>query len=234
MRARTPRPIMAALILLVDANRTTLGQTHALLARRGYLVAPVSEFVSAAELLRTVSPDLLIVDFRHDVSQALELANGSHGDDPHRPVIFTHASRDPYVESEALRLGATYLVRPWNDDRFLAHVAAVIADHRWVRFPVRRWKRKRISNAVTVRAGSAVAHVVDVSYGGLRLAFRNPLPESSTTFAVTLPAAQLSFEAHRVWSHHAPTGAEVWCGVEFADPEGAEARTWRAFVDSLT
>ncbi|PYR12053.1 MAG: hypothetical protein DMG00_09505 [Acidobacteria bacterium] len=60
------------------------------------------------------------------------------------------------------------------------------------------------------------------------------MPESSTTFAVTLPAAQLSFEAHRVWSHHAPTGAEVWCGVEFADPEGAEARTWRAFVDSLT
>src|SRR5437879_6263130 len=114
MRARTPRPIMAALILLVDANRTTLGQTHALLA------------------------------------------------------------------------------------------------------------------------GSAVAHVLDVSYGGLRLAFPNPLPESSTTFAVTLPATQLSFEAHRVWSHDAPTGAEVWCGVEFADPEGAEARTWRAFVDSLT
>jgi DNA-binding response OmpR family regulator len=225
---------MAALILLVDANRTTLGHTHTLLARRGYLVAPVREFASAAELLRTVSPDLLVVDFQHDVSRALELANASHRDDPRRPMIFTHASRDPFVEREAHRLGATYLLRPWNDDIFLAHVAAVIADHRWVRFPVRRWKRKRISNAVTLRAGGVTAHVVDVSYGGLRLAFPNPLPESPATFALTLPATQLSFEAHRVWSHAAPTGSEVWCGVEFAHPDGEEASRWRAFVDSLT
>ena len=225
---------MPALILLVDANRTTLGHTHTLLARRGYLVAPVSELASAAELLRTVSPDLLIVDFRHGAAQALELANASHRDDPRRPIIFTHASRDPLVESEAQRLGATYLVRPCSDDIFLAHVAAVIADHRWVRFPVRRWKRKRISKAVTVRAGGAMAHVIDVSYGGLCLAFPSPVRDSPARFALTLPATQQSFEAHRVWSHAAPTGAEVWCGVEFADPDSAEAGKWRAFVDSLT
>jgi DNA-binding response OmpR family regulator len=225
---------MAALILLVDANRTTLGHTHALLARRRYLVAPVCQFALAGELLRTVSPDLLIVDFRHDASRALQLATASHSDDPKRPVIFTHTSRDPFVESEAQRLGARYLVRPWTDEIFLAHVAAVIADHRWVRFPVRRWKRKRISNAVTVRAGSAMAHLVDISYGGLRLAFPNPLSAPPATFAVTLPATELSFEAHRVWSHDAPTRAEVWCGIEFADPDAAEATIWRAFVDALT
>jgi DNA-binding response OmpR family regulator len=225
---------MAALILLVDANRTTLADTRALLSRRGYLVAPASEFPSAADLLRTVSPDVLIVDVRHDIVQALALANASYADDPRRPVVFTGALHDPVVESEARRLGATYLVRPWDEETFLAHLAAALADHSWVRFPVRRWKRKRISKAVTVHAGGTTAHVVDVSYGGLRLAFRGPLPTPPTTFAVTLPAARLTFEAHRVWSHDAPTGAELWCGIAFDDPDGAAATTWRAFVDSLS
>jgi DNA-binding response OmpR family regulator len=225
---------MAALILLVDANRTTLARTQALLSRRGHLVAPATDYGPAAELLRSISPDLLIVDLQHDTSQALALVNGSYADDPRRPVIVTDGSGDPSVESEARRLGATYLPRPCDEEAFVAHVAALIADHRWVRFPLRRWKRKRISNAVIVRAGSATAHVVDVSYGGLRLAFRDPLPEPPTTFAVTLAASQLSFDAHRVWSHDAPTGAEVWCGIAFDDPDGAEATTWRAFVDSLS
>src|ERR671933_493840 len=106
MRARTPNPAMAALILLVDAS-TTSAHTHALLSRRGYLVARLSEYAPANDLLRSISPDLLIVDLRDDLFQAVALANRSFADDPNRPVIFTHASREPFVESEARRLGAT-------------------------------------------------------------------------------------------------------------------------------
>jgi CheY-like chemotaxis protein len=226
---------MAALILLVDRNRTTLAHTRALLARRGFLVAAVHEFTAANELLRSVSPDLLIVDVRPDVVQALALADQSRADDPRRPVVFTHVSRDPFVESQARRLGATVVLRPWDHpDTFLAHVASVIADHRWVRFPVRRWKRKHISNPVKVWAGSAEAYVVDVSYGGLKLAFRQPVPKPPATFDVTLSATETSFHAHRVWAREAPAGAAVWCGLEFPNPDSAAATTWRAFVDSLT
>lgn len=225
---------MAALILLVDPNRGTRDATRALLSRRGYLVATADAFGTARELLCSVSPDLLIVDVARDVRQALAVADQSAADEPRRPVILTHTAHDPRVERAARRLGATFLVRPWADGAFLAHVASTLANHRWVRFPLRRWKRRRISDPVKVRAGSAEAYVVDVSYGGLRLAFREGVPAPPATFDIALSGAGVLLQAHRVWSHDAPTGAEVWCGLEFADPDSAAATTWRAFVDSIS
>jgi hypothetical protein len=82
---------------------------------------------------------------------------------------------------------------------------------------------------VELGAAHTRATILDVSYGGLRLAVRDagPLP---TTFAITLPRENVKVSAHRVWTVDSADDGQVYCGAESAE---SDAERWRGFVDSL-
>jgi DNA-binding response OmpR family regulator len=224
---------MAALVLLVNAFRTALRQTEGLLTDAGYLVADVSSFGVAKELLHSVSPDLLIAEIRLAEFNGLHLAAWARLHNPSLPIIITHASLDPVFKGEAERLGANFVVNPLANPDFLALVKAALEGYHHARAMIRRWPRKEVDGFVKVDAASIQARVVDLSYGGMRLAFRNMRDDVPMEFDITLPTAGITLKAYRIWTSRSLTTEDYWCGAELADTGSGATNQWREFVDSV-
>jgi DNA-binding response OmpR family regulator len=220
---------MSALIILVSANARTLRHTEAVLSERGYLVAALSSVGEANGLLDSVTPDLLIADLRPGVDADLQIAIRSRLDHPDVPVIVTSLTSDAIVEREAHRAGAAFVVAPLDNETFVPSVDAAIEKRRREQPPVRRWFRAPAPRDVEVRAGQARAQIVDISYGGVRLAFRAPC-EIPSTFDISIPSTGVAVKAQRVWTARSATGEYYWCGAALVD--GVDA-PWRAFINSL-
>jgi DNA-binding response OmpR family regulator len=220
---------MSALIILVSATPRTLRHTEALLSERGHLVAALSSSHEANVLLDSVTPDLLVADVREGEYADLHIAIRSRVDHPDVPVIVTSGSADEIVEAEARRFGAAFLESPLDNPEFIPVVDAAIQKRRREMPPVRRWFRAPAPWPVEVHAGDTRARIVDVSYGGVRLAFERPA-DIPATFEIAIPPAGVSLRAQRVWMAPAANGDQYWCGAALVD--GTDAR-WRRFIDSL-
>jgi len=220
---------MSALIILVSATPRTLRHTEALLSERGYLVAALSSSIEANVLLDSVTPDLLIADLRAGEYPDLQIAVRSRADHSDVPVIVTTSEPDEIAEAEARRCGAAFIVGPFENPAFLSAVDDLIAKRRREQPPVRRWFRAPAPRDVVVNAAEAHARIVDMSYGGVRLAFRTPC-EIPATFEIAIPPAGVAVKAQRVWTAPSASGDHFWCGAELV--EGADAH-WREFIDSL-
>ncbi len=220
---------MSALIILVSAVSRTLRHTEALLSERGHLVAALSSSHEANTLLDSVTPDLLVADVRGGEYADLHIAIRSRVDHPDVPVIVTSGRPDEIVEAEARRFGANFLDAPLENPAFMLAVDAAIAKRRREQAPVRRWFRAPAPRLVEVHAGDARARIVDVSYGGVRLAFDAPCAIPST-FEIAIPPAGVALRAQRVWTARAAGGESYWCGAALV--EGVDAQ-WRRFIDSL-
>jgi DNA-binding NarL/FixJ family response regulator len=220
---------MSALIILVHADPRALRHTEALLSQQGFLVAALTSYAGAKHLLESVMPDLLIADLRLDAYNGLQLAISNHVHHPDLPVIITSDHSDPVAEAEAERYGAAFVTAPLENRDFLPAVWAAIAERRRLQRPIRRWFRRPVHPVVEVLAADTRATILDVSYGGVRLAFRAPGP-IPTTFGITLPKGNVTVTAHRVWTADSADGDQVCCGAELTE---AAADVWRQVVDSL-
>ena len=218
---------MSALIILVQSDPRSLRHTEALLSEQGFLVAAQSSFAQARHLLESVMPDLLIADLRLEHYNGLQLAIRSHLDRPDLPVVITSAVPDPVAEAEATRYGASFVVAPLENRDFLRVVRSAIAERRLSQRPIRRWLRKPVAAMVDVAAGDTRATILDLSYGGVRLAFQNT-GRIPTTFDIALPTGTVT--AHRVWIADSEDDDQVCCGAELTE---AAADRWREFVDSV-
>ena len=218
---------MSALILLVCPIPRTLRHTEALLSERGYLVAALPSSDEANLLLDSVTPDLLIAELRVGEYPDLQIAVRSRQDHPDVPVIVTSAADDEIAASEARRIGALFIVTPLENAAFVPAVDAAIAKRRREQPPVRRWFRAPARRPVEVRAGDARARVVDVSYGGVRLAFPAEC-EIPATFDIAIPSGD-AVRAQRVWTAPA-NDDQFWCGAALVG--GADA-PWRRFIDAV-
>ena len=220
---------MSALIILVNADPRALRHTEALLSEQGYLVAALPSFAEARWLLDSVMPDLLIADLHLECYNGLQLAIRGHQDHPDLPVIITFTHDDPIAEAEATRYGASFIVAPLENSEFLPLVRAAIERRRSLPRSTRRWSRRPMARVVEVNAARARAQIVDLSYGGVRLAFSEArqVPE---TFLIALPTGGVSVVAHRVWTARSEADDQFCCGAELADTSTSE---WRLFVDSL-
>jgi FixJ family two-component response regulator len=220
---------MSALVILVNTDRRVLRLAEALLCREGCLVAALSSFEEATHILDSVMPDLLNagVDPAHD--SGLQLAIRNHHHHPEVPVIITTSQHDARVEDEAKRCGAAYVFAPLENAGFMIAVHSAIARRRLAQRPVRRWLRRRVNAVVELDAADTRATIVDVSYGGLRLAFRDTraIPE---TFEITLPTDHSTITVNRVWTADSPDEGLVCCGAVLME---AEADRWREFVNSV-
>jgi DNA-binding response OmpR family regulator len=217
---------MSALVILVNADPRALRHLEALLSEDGYLVAAIDSFVEARDLLDSVTPDLLVADIRLERFNGLQLAIRSHFDHPDVPVIITHIREDPVSEAEAKRYGVTFVAAPLENPSFLACVRSLVDGHPPTERQVRRWPRMPAPGVVEVEAAAGRAHLVDTSYGGVRLAF-DGLREIPTTFDITVPLG-VTVQANRIWTRE--EGDRFSCGAEVVK---AAEEAWRRFVDTL-
>jgi DNA-binding response OmpR family regulator len=218
---------MSALVILVNADPRALRYLEATLAQEGYLVAAVDSFLEARDLLESVTPDLLVTDIRLERYNGLQLAIRSHFDHPDVPVIVTHIEEDPVAEAEARRYGVTFVAAPLENSNFLSSVRSLVDSRRQAQRPMRRWPRKSVPGLVEVDAAAGRATLVDMSYGGVRLAFNHP-HEIPTTFDITLPLLGDIVSANRIWTREDVD--RFSCGAEVAK---AGEESWRRFVDTL-
>jgi DNA-binding response OmpR family regulator len=217
---------MSALIILVQSDPRLLRHTEALLSDRGFLVAAQSSFSAARDLLEWVMPDLLIADLRLEHYNGLHLAIRNQQSHSDLPVIITSARPDPFAEAQAKQYGASFVVAPLENADFLPAVQSAIDERRRAQRPIRRWLRKPLTTMVEVSAGPARATILDLSYGGVRLAFHDagPIPKS---FDIALPMGAVT--AHCAWLAMSADGDQI-CGAELTE---ATSDHWRAFVDSV-
>src|SRR3954471_3933353 len=117
---------MPALILLVESDRTLLRRIEALLSNDGHLVAGVSTYHEAKNLMESVSPDMLIVGVRLDAFNGMHLAVRCRREYPLPPVMITSRTPDAVVEAEAKSIGAMFVVGPLDNPEFLPRVAAAL------------------------------------------------------------------------------------------------------------
>lgn len=219
---------MPALIILVNTDSRVLRHTEAMLSEGGYLVAALTSFAEAKKLLETVMPDLLIADIRLDAFNGLQLAVRSHLEHPDVPIIVTHTVEDPLAEAEANRQGAAFIAAPLENPSFLPQVQAALTRRRGGKLaPIRRWFRKRAPGLVEVTAGDARAQIIDMSYGGTRLAFSDSC-EIPATFDITVLPAGVTVKAHPIWTGRLEADRRFQCGAELVD----SGDDWQQFVDS--
>jgi hypothetical protein len=93
---------------------------------------------------------------------------------------------------------------------------------------MRRWFRSSAAGVAPLQAASGRAEIVDMSYGGVRLAFSGPrvIP---ATFEIRLPRGGVTLQARCVWTRSA-ADEHFHCGAELAEDA---ADSWREFVDAL-
>jgi len=220
---------MAPLIILVNDDARVLGQLSAALSDRGYAVAAVRSFPDAKALLDSSAPDLLIADVRLGEYNGLQLAIFGREDHPNLPVIVTNTTDDRIVEADATRYGATFIADPLHNPAFLFTVQGLVVARHATQRQSRHWNRRVVSGVVEVDAANSRAQILDVSYGGMRLAFAGA-EEIPQTFDIRLPSADVTVKVNRVWTANPTAEGQRQCGAELVKP--TERRWWR-FVDTL-
>lgn len=220
---------MAPLIILVNGDAEALRRVSSLLTDRGYSVAAVRSFGDAKALLASSSPDLLIVDVRLAEYNGLQLAIFSRDDHPELPVIVTNFADDKIAEVDAIRYGATFIADPEHNPAFLFTVQGMLAAQHATQRKSRHWNRRVVSEIVEVDAANTRAQILDVSYGGMKLAFAGAL-DIPQTFDITLPSADVTVKVNRVWTDAPTTDGTQRCGAELVT--ATEQRWWR-FVDTI-
>ena len=220
---------MAPLIILVNDDGEALGVLSAALSDRGYSVAAVRSFGDAKALLDSSAPDLLIADVRLGEYNGLQLAIFGREDHPNLPVIVTNTTEDKIVEADAARYGATFVADPQHNPSFMFTVQGLVAARHATQRQSRHWNRRVVSGVVEVNAANVRAQIIDVSYGGMRLAFAGA-QEIPQTFDITLPSADVTVKVNRVWTDDPTAEGQRRCGAELV--KATEHRWWR-FVDTL-
>jgi DNA-binding NtrC family response regulator len=216
-------------ILVLDDDENALSGIVELLRDAGHLVTGVTTFDEAKQLLATETFDLLIADVRLRGFNGLHLVRQAHAERPEMGTMIMTGYDTTLMELEASRYGATFVRKPIDTAQFLGAVATSLGEiHRQ-----RRWQRKRVVGGFRVTVEGRQAAVVDVSYGGLRLALPPGGPPPSR-FGVDIAGIGLHLDVDSVWCRPAGTGGALVCGAALASDSSPSAETWRTIVDRLS
>ena len=205
-----------------------LGETETLLSEAGYRVLATTSFAEGKQWLDSRNPMLLVAAVRLGPFNGLHLAMRARIANPDLPIVILNDGPDVVLEREAKSLGVRYFAEPTDTAGLLQQIDAALGGKGQ---SVRRWPRKQVRGAVATSVAFSRARVLDLSYGGLRLAFERH-SDVPTVFDVTFPAAGITVKANRVWTSPAPASEEFWCGAELSQRE-ISAADWRHFVDSV-
>ena len=131
--AVTAAPLRA---LFLDDDADVLAAADLVLRRNGFDLGTAQTPEAAETLLAESRFDVLLLDLnfrRGDTSGEAGLAflRKRVVDQPHLPVVIVTGHSGMAIAIEAMRLGAQdFVVKPWNNDRFVASVRAAIDNPR--------------------------------------------------------------------------------------------------------
>jgi DNA-binding NtrC family response regulator len=216
-------------ILVTDDDENALAGIVELLSDEGHHVTGAPTYDAAKGLLAASPFDLLVTDIRLRAFNGLHLVMHCRAEYPEIAVVIMTGYDEPAIELEASRYNAQFVRKPIVAADFLSTIQVALGSVR----RQRRWPRKRIDGGFRVTAAGRAAAVVDVSYGGLRLALpdRAALPRA---FEVEVSGIGLHLPVEPVWFTPAGERGGTLCGAVITAGESAEAQTWRAIVDRLS
>ena len=136
MAETDPNPSEAAPLraLFLDDDADVLAAADLVLRRHGFDLGTAQTPEAAEALLAEHHFDVLLLDLnfrRGDTSGEAGLAflRRRMADRPHLPIVVVTGHSGMAIAIEAMRVGAQdFVVKPWNNDRFVASVRAAI-DH---------------------------------------------------------------------------------------------------------
>ncbi len=229
-------PVMSRTSLVVDADPVQLAATARALESHGFIVTTAGSFDEARRHL-LVSDDLslLVAEVRLGQFNGLHLAFRARARHPNVRILITDRAFDTALQTETNRLGGAYLARPFPPGAFETIVSQVPDPATAAGAQsTRRWPRKQVVNGVQAVVGPREARLLDISYGGLCLEFRDGDLEPSlpSTLDVELTDLGLSLKVHPVWARNAMSSEATLCGGEVIESGDPSLSQWREFVDS--
>jgi two-component system cell cycle response regulator len=121
-----------ATILVVDDQAVNLTLKRSILEPFGYQVLTASGMAEALDILRTVSPDLILSDLGMGDASGFDFIAAVKRDARLQPVPFifiTATHRDEEARNEGLALGAArFLFRPLEPEALLAEIESCLAE----------------------------------------------------------------------------------------------------------
>jgi CheY-like chemotaxis protein len=121
-------------ILVVDDNAVNLEVMQAVLSRAGYETTLIDDSKACLEMLKTFTPDLILLDINMPGLNGLEVCKLLQLDPKtcEIPIIFVTGMTDNKTIKDAFEAGCTdYVEKPINRDEFLARIKSVLARQKY-------------------------------------------------------------------------------------------------------
>ena len=191
----------------------------------GFQAIPVRDIGASVAELEALNFELLVADVEVMTVGAL-MRVARYRPTPRPVVVIGDADAD--AEEEAVKRGASYLVRPIDRGGLLFAVTLALAEGR----PMRRSPRKRVAPLPGLIDG-VPSRVLDVSHEGVRIEiaarYRSSLPPH---FTLRVPVFNVAVMVQRVWvSSIAGATSQLCCGGELSRNPQRSAASWRSLVD---
>jgi CheY-like chemotaxis protein len=216
---------VSRILLVSDRSASVFSRVSALKAE-GHVVALVEGYQEARAALGTRRHELLVAPIRLGAYNGLHLALHARGAKPPVAAMVVDVAYDPVTEFEAYRSGASYVAEPLETFDFVALVGNKLA----ASLP-RRWPRTPVVGGMPAQVHAQDARLLDMSYGGLCLEFREGNDVSGLD--VALPEFGVTLQARPVWTRKSPRG-QLLCGAEITETNPMLVQFWRGLVDSST
>ncbi|MEO8303593.1 MAG: Hpt domain-containing protein [Betaproteobacteria bacterium] len=118
------------LVMIVDDSLTVRRITSRLLAREGFDVVSAKDGIDALELLRTESPDVILLDIEMPRMDGFEFTKKIKADAKHAdiPIVMITSRTAEKHRNRARELGVElYLGKPFQEDELLMHLREMLA-----------------------------------------------------------------------------------------------------------
>jgi len=104
-------------VLIAEDDPATLIGLAGYLRGLGFSVIPLPSYAEAHRIMPFAKPDVVVADVRLGEYNGLQLAVQARALDPPPAIIVTSGFDDPVLAAEAERLGATFLLKPFEPSR---------------------------------------------------------------------------------------------------------------------
>lgn len=220
---------MSSRILLVESDPLASAAIEHVLVEGGHQVTAVSSFEAASLPAARLKPDLLVTALRLGRFNGLHLAVRFRVGYPGMPIIVI-GDDEVGLAAEAMQLRARFVPRSIPPGQFLEFIEKLVSGHTPRDLvSTRRWPRRPV--ALRARIDDAVARVVDVGYGGLRLECARQ-PDDAELMDVSLPSIGVVVKGVLRWAQPTPDNHSWLCGFE-VDTLASDTLQWRRVVDSV-
>jgi DNA-binding NtrC family response regulator len=115
-------PLLPTTALVVEPNSSDMGLITSALNSAGFTVIGMDNFKEAGTRIIEAPPGMLVTEIRLGAYNGLQLAYRGKSVWPPMPIVLTSAYRDPVLERDVARIGATFVLKPVTVQEFVAAI----------------------------------------------------------------------------------------------------------------